>query len=159
MKNWFNNLKHNEQWMIVVCGCLVAVYLLYSVIWLPMKTSQRELAIKNEQAAKTLVSVRSLAQEYQALKGLGQSNAKQSTASLASIVDSTVAANKLVMSRFQPSSTGDAQVRFENVPFNQLLSWLYQIETDHAVVVRDLSVSSGGSGGLVNVSIRVGKGA
>ncbi len=58
------------------------------------------------------------------------------------------------MSRFQPGSTGDVQIRFDNSSFDQVARWLHQLESE-GVTVRDLAISPGASTGLVNVSVRL----
>ncbi len=158
MKQWFNNLRPHEQWMLLLTGILLVSYLLYALAWQPLKASQTSLAQKNTLASATLREVKRLSQEYLALKASGNSAKAASGGSLASIVDSSVAKNQLTMSRFQPSASGDAQVRFENAGFDAVLAWLHQIETEHGIAVRDLSISKGSATGLVNVSVRVGKG-
>ena len=158
MSTWFDSLKRQEQLLLVLAAFLVLLYVVFIVVLKPMSNSVDELQLGNEQAKKTLQTVQNLAQEYKVL----QKNAGGKTLgkkSLTRIIDTSVKKNQLTMKRFQPSSSGDVQVRFENVVFNHLIAWLYELEHDHAVMIKDLSVSPGSASGLVNVSVRLYQGA
>ncbi len=158
MQQWFNNLRRQEQIMLLVGSFVVLAYLLFVVILAPMSDSVANLEQKNRQAAESLVAVKELASEYKALKnsGAGTSGTKQN---LTRLIDTTVKNSGLTMNRFQPSSSGDVQVRFENAVFNDVIGWISTLENDHGVLVKDLSISNGVATGLVNVSVRLRQGA
>ncbi len=158
MQQWFNNLRRQEQLMLLFGSFVVMAYLLFVVILTPMSASVANLEEKNLQASESLVAVKQLAKEYKVLvrSGAGKSGAKKN---LARLIDSTVKTSGLTMNRFQPSSSGDVQVRFENAVFNDVIGWISTLENDHGVSVKDLSISNGVATGLVNVSIRLRQGA
>ncbi len=158
MQQWFNNLKRQEQILLLVGAACVALYLIFVVVMAPMSSAVDKLEQQNRNASAKLASVKQLAAEYKALEA-SSSRTQSSGANLTRIVDNTVQSNNLSMSRFQPSSRGDVQIRFENAVFNNLLAWIHELETEHAVVVRDLTVSPGSGNGLVNVSVRLRQGA
>ena len=122
-----------------------------------MSKSAGLLTLQNKSAAESLHNVQALAEEYKTLKksGAGQSGQKQN---LTRLIDSTVKKNQLNMSRFQPSSSGDVQVRFENAVFNNIITWINELESEHGAVVKDLSITKGSASGLVNVSVRLRQG-
>jgi general secretion pathway protein M len=158
MKQWFNNLKRHEQLMLLGLSIVLLLYVIFTLLWQPLSESKQKLQQHNQQVAASLQTVKSLAAEYKQLSGGKSGNQQQAAGSLASLVDKAVADNQLTMSRFQPSASGDAQVRFENASFNAVLGWLYQMEYDYRVLVKDLSISKANAPGLVNVSVRVSKG-
>ncbi|MCP3908224.1 MAG: type II secretion system protein M [Oceanicoccus sp.] len=157
MQQWFNNLRRQEQLMLLFGSFVVLAYLLFVVILAPMSASVTRLEQQNKQAVESLVAVKELAKEYNALQksGAGKSGSKQN---LARLIDTTVKASGLTMNRFQPSSSGDVQVRFENAVFNDVIAWIGALENDHGVLVKDLSISNGAATGLVNVSVRLRQG-
>ncbi|ARN74846.1 type II secretion system protein GspM [Oceanicoccus sagamiensis] len=158
MQQWFNNLRRQEQLILLFGSFVVLAYLLFVVILSPMSDSVSSLQQQNTQAAESLVAVKALAKEYKSLQksGAGKSGAKQN---LTRLIDATVKSNQLTMSRFQPSSSGDVQVRFENAVFNDIVAWISLLENDHGVMVKDLSINNGAATGLVNVSVRLRQGA
>ena len=154
MQQWFYNLKRNEQIMILLGSLLVLAYLIYSLLLSPMSQAVDKLELQNATAARSLQVVKNLSQEYQSLKNAGPavSGRKQN---LTRLIDATVKNNTLTMTRFQPSSSGDVQVRFENAVFDNIFSWLNELETGNGIVIRDLSITKGSAVGLVNVSVRL----
>lgn len=155
MKEWFNNLRRQEQILLLVGAAAVALYIVFFWLLGPMSVSIANLQQQNRAAAETLVEVKQLAQEYQQLQG--GTTAARPTGNLTRIVDTTVKNHQLAMSRFQPSASGDAQVRFENAPFNHVVAWLNELETENGILIKDISITPGTASGLVNVSVRLNK--
>ncbi len=155
MEQWFHKLEAREQLMVAVGAFFVALYLLYLLLWSPIVSQGQQLKQQNQAVAESLASVRSLAAEYTALKKSGADSKSPVGSNLSRIVDSSVARNQLKMNRFQPSSSGDVQVRFENAVFNNIVAWLYELESGYAIAVKELSVTPGAATGLVNVSVRL----
>ncbi len=159
MQQWIKNLSRNEQLMLLVGAVVIVLYILFVVILQPMSGSVAALENKNQVAEESLQNVKALAAEYKALNAAGfGSSGGGNEQNLTRLIDSTVKKNQLAMSRFQPSSSGDVQVRFENAAFSNILAWLNELETDNGVLIRDLSVTNGSAVGLVNVSVRVRQG-
>ncbi len=157
MKEWFNNLKQREQLIVLTGSVVVAVYLLFVLLWRPMASSIDTLHRQNKAAEDTLAEVKQLVVTLSSLNAGGASQQSGSGESLTRVIDNSIKNNSLTMSRFQPSSSGDVQVRFENSSFNNILAWLHDIEINHGVVVKDLSISPGSGSGIVNVSVRLRK--
>lgn len=154
MQQWFNNLPRREQIILLVGGGAVLLYIVFMIILAPMSEAVANLKQQNMVAAATLVEVQQLSGEYQRLQK-NSSKPRQSGGNLTRIIDSSVKNNQLMMSRFQPSSRGDVQVRFENAVFNHILSWLNEMESEHSIMVKDLTIGPGSGSGLVNVSVRL----
>ena len=157
MQQWFNGLERKEQLMLLLAAALVFLYVVFYLILTPMSASVAELNARNQQAQVSLQNVEALAQEYTQLQQSGAGK-KSSKTNLTRLIDSTVKSNGLTMNRFQPSSSGDVQVRFENAEFNNILAWLHELENGNAVLIKDLSVSPGSASGFVNVSVRLRQG-
>lgn len=158
MQQWIKNLSRNEQLMLLVGAVVIVLYILFMVILQPMSDSVAVLENKNQVAEESLQNVNALAAEYKALNAAGFGADDGNKQNLTRLIDSTVKKNQLAMSRFQPSSSGDVQVRFENAAFSNILAWLNELESDNGVLIRDLSVTNGSAVGLVNVSVRLRQG-
>lgn len=154
MQQWFYNLKRQEQILLLSGGFVVLAYLLYVLLLRPMSVAVDTLEEQNEIASRSLNAVKTLAQEYQSLKNSGPAVTGEKQ-NLTRLIDTTVKNNTLTMTRFQPSSSGDVQVRFENAVFDHILSWLHELEIGNSIIIRDLSVTNGSATGLVNVSVRL----
>jgi type II secretory pathway component PulM len=63
----------------------------------------------------------------------------------------------LAITRLQPSANGDLQVRFESVVFEDVLAFVYQLESVEGAIVREVTVSQAQQG-RVSATIRFGQG-
>jgi general secretion pathway protein M len=154
MQHWFYSLKRQEQIVLLFGIVVVFSYLLYMVVLRPLSAAVERLEQKNEVASRSLNVVEALSREYQSLKKSG-SEATEGKQNLTRLIDTTVKNNTLTMTRFQPSSSGEVQVRFENAVFDNILSGLHELEVGNGIVIKDLSVTNGSATGLVNVSVRL----
>jgi len=159
-KRWFDQLSSRDQLSVVAGAVAVMLYVLIVLLFSPLSARQQSLELQNEQAAISLRNIEALAQQYMSLAGGGAKKAGAGgKRNLTSLIDRLVKANGLKMKRFQPSSSGDVQLRFENSPFNNVVMLLHQLETDNQVAIKDLSVSPGSAVGLVDISVRLSGGA
>jgi general secretion pathway protein M len=155
MQHWFYSLKRQEQIVLLFGIVVVFSYLLYVVVLRPLSAAVERLEQKNEVASRSLNVVEALSKEYQSLKKKSESEATEGKQNLTRLIDTTVKNNTLTMTRFQPSSSGEVQVRFENAVFDNILSGLHELEVGNGIVIKDLSVTNGSAIGLVNVSVRL----
>lgn len=146
-------LSLRDQKMLALLAGAVLLYLLYQIFLHPLATANARLTAQNSAAQNSLAEVTQMAAQLRALQQTPQNGA--SGENLTQLVDRLVAANQLHMSRFQPGSSGDVQVRLDNVAFDQTLRWLNELESGNGVVVRELVVAPGAGSGLVNVSVRL----
>ena len=151
----FRELSLRDQAMLYVLAAAVAAFLLVQIAWRPLANANRNLQQANVALRDSVQNMAQLAAEYRQLQQAGARGGAQGPESLAQLLDRTIAAQQLQMSRFQPGSVGDVQVRFDNSAFDQIVRWLYQLENENGVTVRDLSVAPGAAPGLVNVSVRL----
>lgn len=160
---WFNGLSNQEQVMLSLGAAAVVFYMLFVLLWQPLIKAEESLLRRNKLAGESLQEVSALATQYKRLlnESAGSSGSNQSGAksNMTSLIDKLVKNNQLAMKRFQPSSSGDIQIRFENSPFNNILALLDQLETQNNVVIKDLSISPGSSAAAVNVSVRLMSGS
>lgn len=154
MLSRWQQLNLRDRTMLIVLGVALVLYLLYQMAWRPLAEANERLRLQNAAAAQSLATVMQLAAEYGELRRNSAQNQSQGQ-NLAQVVDQTVAANNLHMSRFQPGSNGDVQVRLDNAPFDQVVRWLNQLESAHAVNIKEMAVAPGSASGLVNVSVRL----
>jgi type II secretory pathway component PulM len=110
MQQWFNSLKQQQQLLVLFLVVMLAVYFLVVFIWRPMSASVSSLEKQNERSQASLIQVKALAAEYKVLEksGISSTSSKQN---LTRLIDTTVKNHQLTMSRFQPYSSGDVQVR------------------------------------------------
>ena len=157
LRSEFNNRQRHEQLLLMALVACVTLWLLSMLVLKPLNAKQNQLERQNHIALENLTRARQLTAEYQQLMATGtiRATTTRSRQNLSNIIDASVAANNLTMRRYQPSASGMAQVRFENMPFEQIIAWLHDIEFKHGLIVQDLSITQGNSSGLVNLSVRL----
>ncbi|MFT5481513.1 MAG: general secretion pathway protein M [Halieaceae bacterium] len=153
---WFQQLRHREQ-LIVFAGCVALLGMfLYTAILAPLSRNTESLQRQNIASAKALESVESMVARIEALRRSGASEASGSGgANLARLINTHAARFNLKISRMQPNSKQEMQVRFEEAVFGDLLSWLYQLEIADGLIVKEVAITQTGGVGLVTATIRL----
>ena len=157
MKDWFARFNQREQLSLVLLGSAVACYLLYFAAWAPLAQKQASMAERNARTAASLQNVDSMASEILRLRDTG--GAVNKKRNLTSLINQSTAALSLPVTRLQPNSRGEIQVRLENAVFDDLLKWLHEMEYVHSLMVLEASVTQSSTVGRVNASIRIAQGA
>ena len=145
MLNRFYNLSHREQLVTLVGGVLALLMLLYTVLWAPLSERRDNLEIQNRAVHEKLQRVDELAGRVLALRESVGADTRQAPANLTQLVNQRSASHGLKVSRLQPNSRGELQIRFEEVGFNALLSWLHQLEYGDGLRTREVSITRAGT--------------
>ena len=148
-------LSLRDQSMLALLAGALALFVLYQALWHPLAAANQRLQVQNATGEKSLAAVTQMAAQLRALQQASTQSAAAQNENLTQLIDRTVAANSLRMSRFQPGSGGDVQVRLDNAAFDQVLRWLNELESAQAVTIRELVIAPGSASGLVNVSVRL----
>ncbi len=153
--NRFNQLSLRDQAMLALLGGVLLLYVVYMAAWRPLTQSNEQLQRQVAVAQQSLENIGRLAAEYRLLQQSSAQSGNASRGNLAEVIDRSVKAQQLQMSRLQPGSSGDVQVRLDNVQVDAVLRWLNQLESEESVQVRDLSATVGATAGLINLSVRL----
>lgn len=148
-------LSLRDQGMLALLAGALALYVLYQLLLQPLAAANQRLENQNASAQKSLAAVTQMAAELRGLQQVGTQGEADQSENLTQLIDRTVASNNLRMSRFQPGSSGDVQVRLDNMAFDQVLRWLNELESAQGVTIRELVIAPGSAPGLVNVSARL----
>lgn len=153
MKSWFAGLTQREQLSLVVMGLALALYLLYMLLVAPLGQARDRLAVQNEAVAESLQRVDVMVSQILALRDSGAGGKQRRN--LTSLINRSTAAANLQVSRLQPNSRGEIQVRMEGAAFDDLMAWLYQVEHRDKLLVREVSITQAGAAGRVNATIQL----
>lgn len=156
MKDWFADLERREQLFVGVGAIVVAVTVLWGLVWLPLDKQHGELRASVGDWEQSLG-------ELQAVKGAIQSGAGNSGTAAVNVaqtpvvvVDQTLRARGLnaALKRRQPTPNG-IRVEFENVAFDELVLWLGDLSNSYAMNVQagSLSVATRAGPGRINASL------
>ena len=157
MRAWFDTLDPRERLFVIIGATVVAITLLWGVIWVPLDKSHKTLA------ASVSTWERSLA-ELRPLKSLAQSDGASPLRPIADsgqtpvvIVDRTLRARGMggALKRSQPTTSTGIRVEFEGVVFDELILWLGDLSTQYAMEVQAgrLSAAARTGPGRINASL------
>ncbi|MCP4301702.1 MAG: type II secretion system protein M [Gammaproteobacteria bacterium] len=149
MRDWFESLESREKLFVAMGALIVAVALIYGLVWTPIDKNHDTLAASVSDWQESLAELRPL-------KGLAQSGSQSagSTATVSQqapiiVVDQTLRSRGLEQfrRRSQPTSSNGIRVEFENVAFDDLVLWLGDLSDQHSMHVQAGSLSKGSQSG------------
>ncbi len=157
MNSWLDKYNPREQLSLLLLALAVVIYIAYMVLWAPLQERREQLQLANVAEAEKLQRVEGMVSEFLQLQKSGQAPAGRRN--LTTLVNQSTARYQLPVSRLQPNSRGEIQVRLENVAFDSLLAWLYDMEHGESLQIAEASITESGARGRVNATIRVAPGA
>lgn len=153
MKAWYEALNQREQLSLLALSLALFLYIVYMVAWSPLAEKRDRLEVQNRAVAGSLQRVDAMVSEIVRLReGGGQTSARRN---LTSLINGSTGRHELQVSRLQPNSRGEIQVRLEAAAFDDLLGWLHEIEYSEGLLVREVSITQGGAMGRVNATVRI----
>lgn len=145
-------LAPRERVMVTTGAVVVAVTLLYLLIWEPMATAHRQRAEGLQSARMLSVRIEQAAAQITAGDAGRSIDRNQS---LVSAVDQTSRSPILgkTPSRLQPEGDREVKIWFEDVPFANLLRWLQDLETRYGITTSSAEIERGTAPGLVSARL------
>ena len=155
MKSWFSQFNQREQLSLLVLGVALGRYLLYMLVWSPRAGQRDRLENQNRGVAASLQRVDVMVSEVLQLRAEEGGSTGGARRNLTSLINQSTARLQLAVTRLQPNSRGEIQVRFESAAFDDLLQWLHEMESGEGLLVREASITQAGSSGRVNATVRL----
>lgn len=156
MKSWFLSLTSRERIMVQYAGSVVAIFLIYLIVVVPIVSNYSKNKKNVATATQTLAWMKSAAKEIKQLGG-GSSTADRPKGKkfILSMVDRSAKKAGLgsVMKRVQPEGESGVRVWFENASFDELIKWLSVIESKNGLSVNEINIEQTEAAGLVNVRV------
>ena len=156
MKEWFARYNPREQMSLLIMAFAVSAYIIYFFTWAPIAAKRDEMALRNVAAQASLRNVDAMVTEIEQLRKSGQGSQRKQN--LTSVINRSTGRLNLPVSRLQPNSRGEIQVRLENAAFDDVLAWLHEMEYTNSLIVREVSITEAGTVGRINASVRVAQG-
>jgi general secretion pathway protein M len=120
----------------------------------PIAEARDAAVLGNTRVIESKQRVEMMAAELERLRAGGGTTQAPNLMTLVNRVSQQLA---LAITRLQPSANGDLQVRFESVVFEDVLAFVYQLESVEGAIVREVTVSQAQQG-RVSATIRFGQG-
>ena len=125
------------------------------LVWSPLAGQRDRLENQNRGVAASLQRVDVMVSEVLQLRAEEGGSTGGARRNLTSLINQSTARLQLAVTRLQPNSRGEIQVRFESAAFDDLLQWLHEMESGEGLLVREASITQAGSSGRVNATVRL----
>lgn len=155
IKQRFHQLTEREQRLTLIAAVAVVIGLFYFVVWAPLNQSleQNRKAVTTQQSLLTWVQKN--ANKAIQLRGSGIKN-QVFSGSLPQTVNQTASRLQIVISRMQPQGD-EIQVWVDQAPFNDLLSWLQNLEKA-GIRILDVDIAESDTPGSAKIrKLQLGK--
>lgn len=149
---WLRSLAPRERVMVLLCGAVVLLTLLYVAGWKPLVDAhvRREDALERARGIATRIE-----QAAVEVRAAGPARSVDSSTSLVAAVDQTSRSAVLgkAPSRVQPEGEKEVKVWIDDVPFDNLLRWLQELETKFGIGTSSAEIERSAAPGMVNVRV------
>jgi len=147
-------LPAQQRRLATLGGAVLAVLLLYSLLWSPMQSELARLRESAPQARAKLVTMQAQAQEVAELRVSSQAMANRGGNLLATLEQlATARGLRQNITRMEPEGAHGAQVTLEAAHFNSLLTLLHELQTQNGVRVDSASIETHATAGHVNARL------
>ncbi|HEY0634212.1 MAG TPA: type II secretion system protein M [Gammaproteobacteria bacterium] len=161
MKELWRNLQPREQRILLGGAVAMILLLIYLLAWEPY---QKEMARLRESVAAKRVDLQVMQQaaaEIEALRRSGAGGQLPAGQSIMGVVDSSAKRFNVGagIKRIQPEGERSVKVWAEQVPFDDLIRWLDELQKSSGIIIYTLSIERQETNGLVNVRMELRSGA
>ena len=151
----FEALQPREQLLVGIAGIVIAIAVIYAGIWQPFARARIRNAAELE-AARAIANSLVVAQaEVQARGQRGGGPIVGADVSLLTAVDQASKNGTLTKppSRLQPDGENQARVWLEDVQFDVLLRWMYELQNNYGLKIDVADIERQPTSGLVNARL------
>ncbi len=161
MKEWWNSLEKREQRLVLWGGVVVVLILFYFAVLSPIQDKVTTLQKNVNNNQELLVWMQQAKSEVKLAEKNRVSNASNRSKSLLTIVDVSIKQKQLsgMVSEIKQVNKDQVQVKFNDVQFNKLISWLQQLQSRDGVNINKITLRRTEVEGIVAVDtvlVRVG---
>lgn len=151
-RDWYDNLSTRERNLVTVAGALLAVALVYLVLVLPLQTFTERKVKSVQQKTADLAWMQSVAPQVMQAYAPGGGGSGES---LVVLVDRTAREAGLgsTLGGQSPDGEQGLRLRLESAPFDQVVTWLAQLQEQHGVTIVAANIDAASAPGLVNASL------
>ena len=160
MKEWFNQLDARERVLVMIAGgmAVVAVIVMAGIGPIVTQTERGQQLVEDKR--ELLAELREVAVRLGPQRGgAAQPDVPSSSQSMVLVIDQTTRSSGLAehLKRNQPDGTSSIRLRFENAPFDALVTWLISLESQHGMSVTSANIDVATEPGRVNCNLTLAR--
>jgi general secretion pathway protein M len=153
IENWFGQLLPRERILVLVATGLIVVSVIYLAGIKPLYSGATETATRVADKEVLLQQLQQAAARV--APATSNTPVQGSNQSIVVIIDRTTRIRNLspYLKRNQPDGKSGVRLRFENAPFDELVTWIAELESGYGMSTSSTSIDGTGAPGRVNCSI------
>lgn len=157
MKEWWQNLSLRDKQMLSLGSFVVALFLLYEVIWSPFSGKIDTMRHQVQHNQELLAWMQTADQRIRVLEKNSQSKAAQVNGSVLSIVQSAVNKSPLAqhVTQLRQAENDSVQFNLQKVDFDQLIVLLTDLSNEYGLIVGQFTATPTGKPGEVTADVVV----
>ena len=161
MKDWWETLQPKDRYMVLVGGVVVAIAILYFVVWTPVSASRNNKEMRVENKRETVIWMAQKKKEVEHLKRINPNLFNQATdsRSLLAIVDNGAKqmGTRSSITRIDPDGENKVSIWVEDISFDHLIVLLGELERRNYVQIADASLNKSEQIGKVSGKVTLSR--
>lgn len=153
----YDQMPRRDKRAVQVLVIAVALFIIYFLIWRPVRDFHDDAAARAEAAAERVAWLDANIEQARRLAQQGQSGAParqvQDSRSMMSTVTGSAQEAGLSLQRFEPSGENKMRVWLDNTTFDNLAQWLERLAGEYGIVVDQASIDRADAAGRVNARL------
>ena len=160
MKDWWLNLALREKKMVTLGAIVVALFLVYKILWSPLVDANNNLRTRVLHNQETLSWMRQADQRIQALLKTSEKNVS-ATGSLLGIIQTDLHQSGLAteVSELHQADNDSVAFSFKKIEFDQLIIFLTTLWEKQGLLVSQITVAPGNGPGEVAAEVTIKRAA
>lgn len=154
LKEKWEALSQRDQLALLAMAFAVVVFLLYAVLYSPIKEKRIKAEVSVAKNTQQLGEVRGLVAQ---LSNRSAAESSQGQRSVAEEVGASLREINLPFSNMTPSGSSDVRIRFDSANFNNFMTWLNTMENQRGYSVKEVSINETDNEGFVAVNLRLSR--
>ncbi|ANH13218.1 TPA: GspM family type II secretion system protein LspM [Legionella pneumophila] len=151
MKTYLNTLNDREKWMVIVAGVSLFIYGYYLLLYAPLSNQVNQKSTQLIEKTETLEWMKQVRMQKRSTKRKESVDNSQ----LLTILASQLKNNKTLKFPYQlqQTSSGDVQLTFDAVPFQNFIQWLAKINEVYSINIKQFDVEKTSTPGVTRLMI------
>ncbi len=146
-----NALESRERYLLLLLVVFLGVLVLYLVVWAPINSYYESSLLKRDTQFSLIQYMR--ASEKQARAAAGTKVVRATGQSLITEVSNSARQLGITLNRIQPEGDSAVSIWIDNVPFNDFINWIEQLNDRQGISVEQISIDRQDAPGLVNTRV------
>jgi general secretion pathway protein M len=154
-KIW-QNLNERERWMAIAAALALSLYLFYAVLYSPISEN---LTINSEQLLEKVTTLQWMKTVKPNLAGKSKKTITNSQLLTLLAMELKTTNTLKYPYQLQQTGSGEIQLSFEQVPFQNVIIWLAKLKEDYAITIKQFNAERTPTSGLTKLLVVISAGS